>query len=336
MIRSRSSFLPGLLGLLAGLSAPARAAPPEQAPPARVRTVRATTSAGGASVPASVLAVERATLSTRVAAAVEAVRVQEGQRVTRGQILVSLSDADLRGAVSAARTGLDAAAAHERRIRTLVGQRAATPSELELATSQRAQAAAAVVAAEANLAYAQLRAPFSGTVQARRVEPGDLVGPGQPLLVLEGDALELQASLSAAEAKGLALGTKLTFESDGASGAAVVTALTPGGDPVSHRRGVRARIEGAAAGLRSGAFARIEVPGVGREPRAWVPRSALVERGDLTGVFVASGGRAELRWIAVGEPAGEGVLVRAGVRPGEPVVDVPGALRDGQAVEVLP
>jgi len=335
MNRSRSILQLAVLGLLAG-AAPARAAPADPREATRVRTVRATTTAGGSSVPATVLAVERATLSTRVAATVEAVRVQEGERVTRGRILVSLSDADLRGAVSAARTALGAAASHERRIRTLLDQRAATPSELELATSQRAQAAAAVVAAEANLAYAQLRAPFSGTVQARRVEPGDLVGPGQPLLVLEGDALELQSSLSEAEAKGLALGTKLTFEADGVSGAAVVTALTPGGDPVSHRRGIRARIQAPAAELRSGAFARIAVPGGGQEPRAWVPRSALVERGDLTGVFVASGGRAELRWIAVGEPAGEGVRVRAGVRAGEAVVDVPGALRDGQVVEVLP
>lgn len=334
MIRYRSILL---LGLLAGVSVPATATPTDGEHTARVRTARATIASRGSWVPASVLAIEHATISTRVAASVEAVRVQEGQRVTRGQMLVSLSDADLRGALSAAKTALDTAASHERRIRTLLAQDAATPSELEMATSQRAQAAAALVAAEANLAYAQLRAPFGGTVQARRVEPGDLVGPGQPLLVLEGDALELQASLSEAEAKGLALGAKVRFKADETSGTAIVTALTPGGDPVSHRRGVRARIQSPATGIRSGAFARMEVPGGGQEAaRAWVPRSALVERGDLTGVFVASGGRAELRWIAVGEPAGNGVLVRAGVRPGETVVDVPGTLRDGQAVEVLP
>jgi RND family efflux transporter MFP subunit len=335
MTRNRSVCL--LVLLAAAAAAPARAAPPDPARTTRVRTVRTTATEQGAWVPASVLAVERATISTRVAARVEAVRVQEGQRVARGQLLASLSDADLRGAASAARTALDAAASHERRIRKLLEQRAATPSELELAASGRAQAAAALAAARANLAYAQLRAPFSGTVQARRVEPGDLVGPGQPLLVLEGDALELQASLSESEAEGLGLGTKVRFEAGGASGRAIVTALTPGGDPVSHRRSVRARIEGPRTGLRSGAFARVEVPGGGPgAARAWVPRSALVERGDLTGVFVATRGHAELRWIAVGEPAGEGVLVRAGLRPGEAVVDVPGALRDGQPVEVVP
>jgi membrane fusion protein (multidrug efflux system) len=329
------SILP--LAVLAGAPLLAHAAPQQVASLTRVRTIRASTAPGGGSVPASVLAVERATLSTRVAATVQTVRVEEGQRVARGQLLVSLSDADLRGAVAAARTGLDAAVANERRIQNLLAQRAATQAELELVTTQRAQAEAGLAATQANLDYAQIRAPFAGTVQARRVDPGDLVGPGQPLLVLEGDALELQASVSEAEAAGLALGTRLRFEADGASGSATVSALTPGGDPLSHRRGLKARIAGTMPGLRSGAFARIEVKG-GAEPanRAWVPRSALVERGDLTGVFVASAGKAELRWIAVGEPVGDGVLVRAGLRPDEAVVDAPGALRDGQPVEVQP
>jgi membrane fusion protein, multidrug efflux system len=53
-------------------------------------------------------------------------------------------------------------------------------------------------------------------------------------------------------------------------------------------------------------------------------------------VFVARGGRAELRWISMGEAAGELVAVRAGLRPDETVIDAPGALRDGQRVEVAP
>ena len=50
------------------------------------------------------------------------------------------------------------------------------------------------------LGYTQLRAPFDGTVQARRVTAGDLVGPGQPLVEIEGGDLELQATLSEEEA----------------------------------------------------------------------------------------------------------------------------------------
>jgi RND family efflux transporter MFP subunit len=317
-------------------SAPARAdGAREPLPVARVRLVRAEPGGAGRWVAANLLAARRATVSTRVSATVKAVHVEEGNAVAAGQLLVSLADDDLRGALAAARAALAGAAAHERRIAELAKERAATPSELEGAEAQRAQAEAAVAGAAANLAHAEIRAPFAGRVQARRVEAGSLVGPGQPLVELEGGGLELVASLSEDEARGLVIGTRVRFQAGELGGDAVVTALAHGGDALSHRRGLKARVAEAPPELRSGAFARVEVParGPARED-VWVPRSALVERGDLTGVFVAASGKAALRWISVGEPVGDHVPVRAGLRRAEPVIDAPGALRDGQPVEV--
>ena len=323
-------------GVLTAAALPALAEGPA-APPARarVRLVAGQPATAGRWVAASVQAARRATLATRLSAQVRSVLVVEGQAVKAGQPLVQLGDADLRGQLAAAEAGLASASAHERRIRALAAERAATQSELEMATLQRAQAEAAVQGVRTNLQYTELRAPIAGTVQARRVEPGDLVGPGQPLVILEGSALELSASLSEDEARGLAVGKRLRFRSDGVEGDAEITSLTPGGDPVSHRRSMKARVLGSPS-LRSGAFARLQVASQAGGGGAWVPRSALVERGDLTGVFVASGGRAELRWISAGEPAGDGVPVKAGLAEGEKVIDRPGALRDGQDIEVAP
>lgn len=336
MITSASHRRTLAAALLALPLAAAAAAPAEATPPARVRLAATVGAAGAAAAPATVNAARRATLSTRLAAQVRAVHVELGQQVQAGQLLVSLADGDVRGGLAAAEAGLAAATAHERRIQSLLATRAATPSELEQATAQRAAAEAAVAAGRANLSYAELRAPFAGTVQARRADPGDLVGPGQPILDLEGDGLELSASLSAAEARGLAVGATLRFTAPGGKGTARVTALTEGGDPVSHRRALKARVLTVEGEVRSGAFARLELPAGSAGAGTWVPRSALVERGDLKGVFVAAGGRAELRWLALGEPAGDVVAVRAGLRAGDQVVDAPGALRDGQAIEVAP
>ncbi|GEJ56028.1 efflux RND transporter periplasmic adaptor subunit [Anaeromyxobacter diazotrophicus] len=303
--------------------------------PIQVRLVDVAPGEAAGWAAASLASAQHATLSTRLSATVRAVAVEEGARVKQGELLIRLSDDDVRAQLSAAQTALASAAAHERRIRELAAQRAATPSELEQAEAQRAQAQAAVAGAKASLAYAELRAPFSGTVQAKRVNAGDLVGPGQPLLDVQGAGLEVQASLSEAEASGLRLGQRLRFQAGDRRGEAEITALTPGGDPLSHRRFLRGRVLGGAQGLRSGTFARLELPGAPAAPRqAWVPRSAIVERGDLTGVFVAVQGQAQLRWISLGEPAGDRFPVRAGLRPGEAVIDAPGALRDGEAVEV--
>jgi RND family efflux transporter MFP subunit len=313
------------------------AAPPSGGAPAgapvKVAVVAVESEPGARLVAGTTAAVDRAVLSTRVAARIARVHAAEGQPVRRGDLLVTLADEDLRGAVSGAEAARAAAAAHERRIRALLAQDAATPAELDQAVAQRAQAEAALAAARANLGYAGLRAPFDGVVQARRANAGDLVGPGQPVLEVEGRALELQATLSEEEARGVARGTRLPFDAGSRSGVAEVTALAAGADPLSHRVALRARIVEGGDGLRSGAFVRLRVP----SPAAaalWVPRSALVERGDLTGVFVAEDGRATLRWLALGEAAGDRVPVRAGLRPGERVIATPGGLRDGAAVEV--
>jgi len=306
------------------------------APPAQVRAARTDAPGGGALVPASVQAAKQATVSTRIAAQVRDVHVHEGQRVRAGDRLVTLAGDDVRGGLAAAESGLAAAAAQEHRIRALLAERAATEAELEQAVAQRAQAEAAVATARATLSYAELRAPFAGTIQARRVDPGDLVGPGQPLVVIEGAGLELVASLGEQEARGVAVGTELPFEAGDVRGTAVVTALAEGGDRLSRRRALRARVVEARGELRSGSFARLELPTGGAGAGVWVPRTALVERGDLNGVFVAEGGKAELRWVALGEGLGDRVRIRAGLRAGEVVVDSPGALRDGAAVEVAP
>lgn len=323
-------------GALAALAAPALSALAAAPAPVKVRAARTGAPGGGALVPAAVQSVKRATVSTRIAAQVREVHVHEGQRVRAGDRLVSLAGDDVRGGLAAAESGLAAARAHEQRIRALIAEQAATAAELDQAVAQRAQAEAAVAGGRASLSYAELRAPFAGTVQARRVDPGDLVGPGQPLVELEGDGLELVASLAEQEARGVAVGAELPFEAGEARGIAVVTALAEGGDRLSHRRALRARVKESRGELRSGSFARLELPKGSASAGVWVPRTALVERGDLNGVFVAEGGKAELRWVSLGEGLGDRVRVRAGLKAGEVVVDAPGALRDGAAVEVAP
>ena len=289
---------------------------------------------GGAWVAATLQSTRTAMMSTRMAAQVRRVLVQEGQRVAAGTLLISISDEDLQGQLKAAETGLATVEAYHRRIQALQAQKASTPVELEQVEAQVAQAQAGVTALKANIAYTQIRAPFSGVVQSRKVNEGDFVGPGMPLLELVGDGeQELVATLSEDEAKGLKAGSKVVFESEGVEGQAQVTGLAPGGDPYSHKGTLRAKVL-KPKGLRQGSFARILVPGLATTPGVSVPRTALVQRGELTGVFIAKDGHAELRWLSLGEGDGAYLSVRSGLKDGEQVIDHPGALQDGQPVEV--
>jgi hypothetical protein len=153
---------------------------------------------------------------------------------------------------------------------------------------------------------------------------------------VEGAQHELQATLSQDDAAGLAIGQPVMFETNDQRGEAVVTALTTGADALSHRRTLRAKVTAASPNLRSGAFARIMLAGGAATHTMRVPQSAIVQRGDLTGVFIATDGRARLRWLSVGDVLGNDVLVRAGLASGEAVIDSPGALRDDDPIEIAP
>ncbi|HET9449503.1 MAG TPA: efflux RND transporter periplasmic adaptor subunit, partial [Aggregicoccus sp.] len=238
--------------------------------------------------------------------------------------------------LAAAHAGLSSAAAHERRIRALVSQAAATRSELEQAEAQRAQAEAGVRTAEEALRYTELRAPFAGRVQAKRVTAGDLVTPGAPLVELEGRGLELVATLPEVAVGQLKVGQALAFETGEQKGKAELSTIAPSADPVTHRVEVRARVV-EAPGLRAGSFARLVLPDGAATAAAgelWVPTSALVQRGDLKGVFVAEEGSAALRWLQLGDPVGDSVPVRAGLAASDEIIDTPGELQDGQPIEV--
>lgn len=332
-------FLLSLTLVLAGLACGKTEAPKATLlPTAKVRLAPEPAADQGGWVAVTLNATQRATLATRLAASVKKVYVTEGQHVTAGALLVSLSDEDLQGGLKAAEAAAAAATTQRHRIENLAKQNAAIPAEMDLATVQLAQANAALAGVKANLSYTQIRSPFAGVVQARRVNEGDFVGPGMPLVEVEGQgAMEFTGSVSQREAKGLKLGQTVPFDVDGKTGLAQFTGLATGGDPTSHRGSLRARITKGGEGLRSGAFGRLKLSSGAiqeSDPERFVAKSALVQRGELNGVFVLKNGKAELRWLSLGDAQGDHLPVRAGLVKGEAVIDVPGNLLDGQPVEV--
>lgn len=343
MSRIRHGFFAGLIGL-AGLTALAGCggekagapSPAAQAPaPRAVRTAAVEQAGTGTiTVPAIVAARQSATLAARIPAAVRELTRREGERVAAGTVVVRLEDGALRAGVAAAEAQARTAEADLARMQGLAKVGAATTREVEEASARAAAMRAGLTGARENLSYAVLRSPFNGVLAARRAEVGDVVSPGQPLVEIEGSGgLELRATLSAEESLGLRPGAEVEARVDGISETlrVRVAALSPAGDPATHRFELRADLP-AVEGLRSGLFARLLLPHPSRqEVMLTVPAAAVFQRGGLTGVFVAAekGRVARLRWISVGAPAGDRIEVRAGLEAGELVVLDPGNLIDG-------
>jgi len=339
-MRLRAGTILTILGL--GLAAcggheKPKAAEPVAGPARDVKTAEVVRlgGAGEVAVPGAVQARKRAALSARMPASVIELPYQEGQWVKAGAVVVRLDDGALRAAVAAAEAGVKAVEADLERTKALLEKGAATPRELEQMTAAASGAQAQLTGAKDSLSYAALRAPFAGRVASRRVNLGDVVNPGMPLIEIEGEGgLELRATVESEIAATLRPGSKLKAVVDGqpAPLAATVIAVAPSGDATTHRFELKADLP-AAPGLRAGLFARLLIPGVTADPRITVPAAALFERGGLTGLFVVSEGKASLRWVAAGARDGDTVEIRAGVEPGERVVLDPTGLVDGAPVK---
>jgi RND family efflux transporter MFP subunit len=338
MIRRPRRLQAAALALALLAAACGRAETPAAAPeetPVAVRTARV----GGAGdgwieVPGAVEAAQAATLASRHSAIVEEVRVEEGAAVRAGDLLIVLDGADLKARVEAAEAALTAAGAHRDRIAGLLARGAATPHEMDAAEVARAAALAERDAAREQIRYVEMRAPFAGRVTDKRVRRGDLALPGQPLLAIQGEArLRVAASVSEEQARRLVPGQEVAAAlEDGDEAHARIAIVGPAGDPASRRFLVKADLP-PGSGARAGSFARLRLPrGAGDTPQALVPAAALFERGALTGVFVVEDGRARLRFVSPGGPAGDAVVVRAGLDPGDEVILNPAGLRDGTPV----
>lgn len=288
------------------------------------------------SFPARIVAADEVEVATRTSGIVREVNVDVGSEVRPGQVLVALESGDVAAGIASARAQAGLARKSYERIEPLEEDGAATPQELDEAEARLLSAEAAVRQAESQLDYVRLSAPIRGVVTERRVDPGDLVVPGQPALTIASTAdLEVEADLPG-ERIGLVEPGAVAVVIDPRSGARAavrVTRVVPALVGSSRRFRVEAAFVGAPPdGLLPGEFARLEVEPPGARTR-WIPADAIVRRGQMTGVYVVEGDTLRLRWVRLGRhrvgavemlagPSGEARLVRdpaPGLADGRPV-----------------
>jgi multidrug resistance efflux pump len=192
---------------------------------------------------------------------------------------------------------------------------------------------------EVTLSDTRIATPATGVVVSRRVEPGNLAVPGQPLLILDDPRryrLEVEVGESAMGLVRLGQSVPVTLDSIGRALDGRVVEIVPAADPGS--RSVTVKLElPALPGQRSGLFGRASFPAAERLVLL-VPGAALVERGQLTAIYVVDGQSvARLRLVTAGPRRGDRVEILSGLSPGERIV-TQGTERvvDGTRVETVP
>jgi len=169
----------------------------------------------------------------------------------------------------------------------------------------------------ATASYAEVRAPFTGIVTRRFVDPGSFAAPGAPLVTVE-DASTLRVTVSAAPdaVRSLGRGATVTATIGDTAVPATIEGVVPAG---ANLYTVNALVPNLAGRFLSGSAATLALPR-GTRRAILVPEGAIVREGDLTGVRTATAGQASLRWVRLGRAQSGAVEVLSGLSPGDTVV----------------
>src|SRR6266496_3668877 len=296
-------------------------------------------------------------LASQATGTITQVRVREGDRVRRGEILAVLDQAAPSAALdralatdsasanelTAAETDLALAESTLTRYQTLFEKQIISRQQFDeikarqqsalahrdLARAAQLQAKAAVTEARAVLAFTSIAAPFDGIVVERKLDPGAMASPGLPILTVEDvSRFRLEASVNENDLRYAHMGDRVPVSID-VLGSAELTArvvqIVPGADVASRTFVVKVELPGNKA-LRSGLFGHAQFSR-GQRNSLLVPQTTVVERGQLHAVYVLDAiGIASLRYVTLGRPAGTQVEILAGVQNGERVVAQPGDL----------
>ena len=326
----------------------------EHSPPPLPRldtiTVLASSDTRGRSWDGVVEAVQQAELSAQTSGRVTVVAADVNDRVVAGAVLLRLTAVEQQAGANTARAQLraaDAAAAEAQanyaRYAALGDKQFVSRLQLDQARAARDAAVAGRDAARAQLAqagqladYTVVRAPFAGIVSARRVEPGESIAPGQPLMSMYAPgALRIEVQVPESDAVAIRAANKARVSlADGRTVDAASITVFPAADPATHSVAVRVTLPDVDAAPAPGATAKVLFPiaGGGALPR--IPRGALVQRGEITGVYVlADGKRLSLRQLRLGQRINEQVEVLAGLKPGEVIATDPVAALQALAAQ---
>ncbi|MEQ8908885.1 MAG: efflux RND transporter periplasmic adaptor subunit [Vicingaceae bacterium] len=309
--------------------------------PVKVMTV--TASADQASVQASgkLQAVQSANLSTRMMGNVKSVKVESGQSVKKGELLLSISSADLsakKAQVEAnivqAQTAFNNAEKDLKRFENLKAKGSASQKELENMQNRFEMMKAGLDAAEsmkneieAQFEFLNIRAPFDGNVANVFVKTGDIAAPGHPLVSIEGlDQLEAVVMVSESDIQQLKVGqsAQLHLKSSDDYLSGTVREVSPSSKNTGGQYIVKLQVESNKPGALPGMFIQAKIvtdSATVEGASVSIPKSALVKNGQLKGVYSPSKeGKAILRWLRLGHETADQVRVLSGLKPGEKII----------------
>ncbi len=307
------------------------------------------------SVSGKIQAVNSADLSTRMMGYVDKVHVNVGDKVRKGQLLVSINNSDLQAkraqvnaGITQATVGFNNAKKDYNRFKNLFADNSASQKEMDDITANYEMAKAQLESAKqmkneinAQFAYSNITAPFSGTVTSKNVETGNMANPGVPLISIETPGnFEVMAMVPETEISEIENGSSVDVlvKSINKTIKGKVTEVSTSAKNTGGQYLVKIDLEKTDANILSGMFTTVQFP-VERKAKSelvLIPTEAIITNGQLSGIYtVSQSNTAILRWLRLGRTFGDQVEVLSGLNSDEAyIVSAEGKLFNGAKITI--
>ena len=204
------------------------------------------------------------------------------------------------------------------------GQLRAAREGVQAARAQAAAANAGVESARSQLGNTRVVAPFSGTVEERLAEPGELAAPGQPVVrLVASGAVKIVAGVPERYATEIEPGTQVRVVPN-AYGAEPrggrVTFVGSAINTQSRTFPVEIAVDNADRTLKPEMVVRLELTRDVLRDVITVPQETIIRDERGTSVYVVADGAAARRVVELGPTSGADVVILSGVQPGDQII----------------
>jgi len=313
----------------------------EKAPvPVEVRSLDRGEVSSYISATANLVAEEDVTVVSEGEGRVTVLNVEEGDRVSRGQVLAVLDRGDEEIAVKKAEARLENARLAYARAVDLFSKELLSQEDHDKLKVDFEVAEQELAEARWELERNTFRAPFSGRVTARKIQVGQHLRPGDELFqITDFDPLIARIHLPETDVLGLTEGreVRIALNADPQvrfSGR--IRQISPVVDTATGTVKLTIEADDAPAGVRPGSFVSVNIVRQTSTDSVLLPRQAVIRELQSSHVFVARDGIAEKREVTLGLEEGAWVEAVEGVEAGEQVVVAgQGGLKDGESIRIL-
>jgi membrane fusion protein, multidrug efflux system len=290
-------------------------------------------------------AVREVVITPEVGGLVTGIRFESGDNVEANALLLQLNDAPERANRNAAQAKADLAQLQLTRAQRLVRTGAQSREVLEQRGSERDQALATVKQFDALIAQKQIRAPFAGELGLRRIDLGQHLNPGDPIVTLTDlNQLYVEFAVPQQDLGQIKLNGMVTVTTDGLAGRTFtgeVNAIEPQIDINTRNVTVQALLPNSERVLRPGMYVDVALNLPTEHDVLLVPVTAIQTSASGDSIIVVrgaspeQGGTADVVPVTTGRRIGNQVVIASGLKAGDVVVTA-GQLRVQAGANVTP